>query len=148
MAKLSIPVTDYANKGSTVKVPVPDAIADLDITSVFNAVDGMTIGNLGQSVLETATPKDAGPGGAPANQDAQREYKWLCYFSDNVTGKEYMLEVPCSDLALLAAGTEAMNLADAGAGQEFKTQFDAFVIAPLTGNAVTLNKVESIGRNL
>lgn len=148
MAKLSIPIIDHANKVSTAKIPVDDAITDLNITAVFDAVDGMTIGNLGQSTLDTEVPKDAGPGGTPANPEAQREYKWLCFYHDAVTLAEYQLEVPCSDLDLLAAGTEVLNLADAGAGQAFKTQFDALVVAPLTGNAVVLDKVESIGRVL
>lgn len=148
MANLSIPITDQATKSSTAKIPVPDAIADADITTVFNAVDGVCIGNLGQSTLDLETPKDAGPGGSAASEDAQREYKWLCYYHDAVVpSQEYTLELPTADFSLLAAGTELMDLS-AGAGLTFKTQFDAFVKAPLTGNAVVLDKVESIGRNL
>lgn len=147
MAKFSIPVTDHANKKATVSLPVPDAITDVNLTDMFGAVDGMTIGNMGQSSLDISTKKDAGPGGKPSNPDAQREYKWLCKFHDATTLAEHELEIPCADLSLLAAGTENMDLS-AGNGQAFKTAFDANVVSPLTGNAVVLDSVESIGVNL
>lgn len=147
MAKLNIPVTDYSNEASAASLPVDDAIADLTITALFTAVDGVIIGNIGQSTLNLSTPKDAGPGGAAANKFAQRELKWLCRYHDATTNKKYTLEIPCADAALLTGNTDFMDLG-AGAGAQLKTDFDAAVVAPLTGNATVLDSVQLVGRNI
>ena len=147
MGKLNIPVTDYSNEVSAAALPVDDAIADLNITALFTAVDGVVIGNLGQSTLNISTPKDAGPGGAAANKFAQREMKWLCRYHDAVSLKKYTLEIPCADAALLTGNTDFMDLA-AGAGLTLKADWDANVIAPLTGNATVLDSIQLVGRNI
>lgn len=147
MGNLNIPFTDHGGEESTATLPVADAIADIDITDLFNAVDGISIGNAGQSQHVIAADKDAGPGGNAANGFAQREYKWLCRYHDAVTLKKHRLEVPCSDNTLLSANTDFMNLA-AGAGLAFKTAFDAHCVSPATGNAVVLDSAQVVGRNL
>jgi len=144
MADLNIPVIDYPGFVSVASLPVADAISDANITVLFGSVDALTVGNLGQSTLDKATPKNAGPGGLPADQHAQRELKWLCHYHDATTLGELTLEIPCADYSLITGNTTNMNLA-AGAGQTFKTQFDAVVKAALTGNAVVLDSVELIG---
>ncbi len=146
MATLEIPIFDHEGKQSNVSLPVGDGILDAAVTAINGSVDGMSVGNLGQSVLKTSVKKDAGPGGTPGTKTAQRELKWLCRYHDAVTLDEHTLEVPCADLSLLAAGTDNMDLA-AGAGLTLKTEFDATVTAP-TGNAVVLDSAEAIGRNI
>ena len=148
MADFTIPIIDHAGDVSSVRIPVPDAIADLTLTALFSAVDGMTVGNLGQSTLDIATPKNAGPGGNPADKHAQIELKWLAQYHDAVIVTDlYTMELPCADASLLSTGTENMDLG-AGAGATFKTQFDATVKASKTGNAVVLDEVTIVGRNL
>lgn len=147
MADFKVPVIDYANKTSTVALPVGDGITDIDLTALFGAVDGMLIGNIDQSTLDKAVKKDAGPGGAAASQNAQRELKWLVSYHDAVTLDKHSLEIPCADANLIAGNTTNMDLA-AGAGLAFLTAFEAHCIAPITGNAVELDSVELIGRNL
>jgi len=77
MADFNIPIIDYPGFVSTASLPVADAISDANLTVLFGSVDALTVGNLGQSTLDKATPKNAGPGGLPADQHAQRENKAL-----------------------------------------------------------------------
>lgn len=147
MASLVIPVTDYSGENSTITFPVADAITDLQITSLFNAAAGMSLGNFGQSKLVIAADKDAGPGGNAANKFAQREMKWLCRYHDTTTLKKHTMEIPASDAALLTGNTDFADLA-AGNGLTFYTEFNAQVRAPDTGNNVVLDSAELVGRNL
>lgn len=148
MAFFNIPIIDYAGKKSVASFPVDDAIADLNLTALFTAVGGMTRGNIDQTALNIATPKNAGPGGAPANEDAQREMKWLVEYHDTVVPTDtYTLEIPCADAALISGNTVNMDTG-AGAGATFKTQFEATVKAPRTGNAVAIDQVILIGKNI
>lgn len=147
MALLNLPVTDYSNENSSASLPVADAITDVNITALFDAVDGISLGNLGQSTLNTSTPKDAGPGGTPTNKFAQRKLKFLCRYHDAITLEKLRLEMPCPDMSLLAANSDFVDLG-AGAGLAFKTQFDNFVISRRTGNACVLDSVQLVGRKL
>lgn len=147
MGNLNIPFTDYTGEESTATLPVGDAIADVDITAVFDAVDGVSLGNAGQSQHVISANKDVGPGGNASSAFAQREMKWLCRYQDAVTLKKHRLEIPCADANLLAGNTDFLDLT-AGAGLAFKTAFDAQVKSNLTGNAVVLNTAELVGRNL
>lgn len=147
MATLNIPFRDYSKENSSVTLPVSDAITDLQITSLFDATVAMSIGAAGQSTLNVSTPKDAGPGGNPANKFAQREMKWLCRYHDSVTLKPYTLEIPAADAGLLTGNTDFADLS-AGAGLTFKTEFQVSVRASLTGNTVILDSAELVGRNL
>lgn len=144
MANFTIPVVDYANKTSNATLPVADAITVPDTTAIFNAIDALLVGNLGQSTLDLATKKDAGPGGTPANQKAQRELKWLVHYHDDTTLAEHTLEIPCADADLIAGNTTNIDLG-AGAGLAFVGAFETHCIAPVTGNAVSVDYVELIG---
>lgn len=145
MAIFNIPVTDYSNENSSVSLPVADAVLDADLTALFNAVDGICLGNLGQSTLNIATPKDAGPGGNSPDKFAHRHQKWLVRYHDAVTLEKHTLEIPCPENSLLTANTDFADL-DAGAGATFKADFEANVISPRTGNAVILDSVQLVGR--
>lgn len=148
MAEFAVPLRDFSNQASIARFPVDDAVADIDLTGFLADIQAMIVGAVGQTVLEIATPKDAGPGGNAADKHAQIELKWLCKYHDGtVPADEYTLEIPCPDATLLSAGTENLDLAGV-AGLEFKTQFDATVKAPNTGNAVVLDEVILVGRNL
>lgn len=144
MANFTIPIVDYANQESSARLPVLDAITDIELSAVFVAVDDISLGNVGQSSLDLATPKDAGPGGAPGNKAAQRELKWLAKYHDAVTLDEHEMEIPTADYSLISGNTTFMDTG-AGAGATFKTAFEAHVIAPVTGNAVLLDSAQLIG---
>lgn len=147
MAYLNIPVTDYGNENSSAALPIPDATSDPNITILFDAVDAIVLGNLGQSTINKATAKNAGPGGTPSDKFAHRKLKWLCRYHDAVTLEKRTLEIPCPDMSLLTANTDFADLG-AGAGLAFKSAFDGFVKSRRTGNAVVLDSVELVGRKL
>lgn len=147
MGKLRIPTVDYNGDGSTIQLPVDNAITDPNITTLFASIDGVIIVNTGQSVLVTEANKNAGPGGQPGSPLAQREIKWLVRYHDAVTLKARILELPGADLNLLGTGSEFMALG-AGAGATLKAQWDAFVVDPETGNATVLDSVQFVARNL
>lgn len=147
MGTFNIPVTDYGGESSSVSLPVADAVLDADLTGLFNAVDGIVIGNLGQSTLNIATPKDTGPGGNSADPFATRKLKYLCRYHDDTTLEKYQLEIACPDMSLLTGNTDFADLSG-GAGAAFKADFETNVIARRTGNGVVLDSVELRGRNL
>lgn len=147
MAIFNIPVTDFGGENSSAAFPVADAAADLDLTALFAAVDAIVLGNLGQSTLNLATPKDAGPGGASADPWATRKARWLCRYHDAITLRKYTLELATPDLDELASGTDFADLG-AGAGLAFKSGFENLVKARRTGNAVVLDSVELRGRDI
>lgn len=148
MADFRIPITEYGDgKGVTVAtLPVADAETDLNLTALYSAVAGVTLGNIGQCTLNISDSKDTGPGGVPSSKYAQKEMRWLCRYIDAVTLKKHTLEIGTAEAQLLADGTDYMDLADGAAGEAFKTAFDAYVKDPETGNAVTLVSAELVGR--
>lgn len=145
MAEVRVPFVDFSNENSVATIPVIDAISNANITAIFDAIVGVTLGNAQKSILSTAVDKDAGTAGVPANAFAQREIKWLVRFTDLVTLKKGSREIPCANLALVVQGTDFMDLS-AGAGLALKTALDAHMRST-DGNAVSVDSVEHIGRN-
>lgn len=143
---LHIPVTDYSGEGATIDLPVDPAISDANITTLFNAVDGVSLGNFGQSTLNNLSEKDAGPGGAAADPFATRKGRWLCRCHDDTTLRKFNFTIPAPDLALLAGNTDLADLG-AGAGATFKTAIDSHAEGP-DGNGAVLDSVEFRGRNI
>ena len=146
MANVRFNVKDNSNENSTVKLRVADAITDGDITTLYNAADGISIGTLGDATLDLATPKDTGSQALPASQFAQRETKWLISYTDDVTGTAYKKEIPCADLAIIVPNSQLADIGS-GAGLTFKTAWDASVLS-VDGNATTLQSMKHVGRNL
>ncbi len=144
MATFNIPVTDYSGENSSISAPVADGVGDAALTSLFNAFDGVSLGNFGQSTLNTAVNKDAGPGGASGDAFATRKLKYLCRAIDDVTLEKFEREVPAPDMSLLTGNTDFADLT-AGAGLTFKTDWDANVLSP-DGNASTLQSAQLVGR--
>lgn len=146
MTTLHIPVIDYSGESSAADLSVDPAISDANITLLFNAVDGIVLGNIGQSTLNTAEAKDAGPGGAAADPFATRKGRWLLRYHDAVTLRKASLTIAAPALALLVGNTDFANLA-AGAGLALKTAFDANALG-IDGNGAVLDSVEFRGRNI
>ena len=146
MAEFCVPIKDYGDENTKASFPVADAVLDADLTALFNAVDAVIIGAIGQSELVTRADKDAGPGGLPASQYAQREMKWLCSYHDATTLKARHLEIGTADAAQLAGNSGALDLT-AGVGATLKTEFEDAVVDRDTGNAVILDSVVLVGRN-
>lgn len=140
-----LPVRDRSDENSSVTVYAKAAISDAEITAIFNAIVGVTIGNVEKSVLKISTDKDAGVVGVPGNAFAQREIKWLVRYTDSVTGKKYRFEIPTADLDLTTAGTDFMDLSSTE-GAALVSALEAGIVSQ-DGNAVNIDTVEFVGRN-
>lgn len=151
--EVSFSIRDYSNEVSSHRIDIVDLTsANFDayvgaggfIPDYYDALNGITLGNISR---ERITARNILVSNAPAGSVyAQVELKWQLTYTDNVNGKQWQREVPTPDLTLLVAGSDLMNMA-AGAGLAFKTAFEAAAVSP-DGNAVTLNQVRVVGRNL
>jgi len=146
MAKFRGTIKDNSNENSRVSLNVADAISDADLTTLYNALGGVIIGTQSTFFLVTEAEKDQGSQALPVSKFAQRETKWLASYTDDVTGTLHRLEIPCADLDIAVGGTQLADL-ETGAGNTFKTAWDASVLSP-AGNASTLNSMKHVGRNL
>ena len=146
MSKLRIPFKDYTSENSTASVYVEDAITDGDITVLVNAVEGLTVGGRQTAVLVIEEDKDAGTPGPAASPLAQRENKWLVRAVDDVTSRNVQIEIPCADLTLLDGGTDFLTIG----GTEAAALVAALEASGLSqdGNAITVNTIQFVGRNL
>lgn len=78
----------------------------------------------------------------------QRELKWLVQYHDTTTNKKYRCELPCADLSQLDPDDRKnANIGDAGAVDGFITAFEAYVLSE-AGNAVEVDEITLVGRNL
>ncbi len=79
----------------------------------------------------------------PSAAAAQVNIEWVVTYVDNVTGSTYNVRVPTADVTdttLFAAGSHLWDPADAK-WVTFIASFEAYVIGPNTGNAVSLSQV-------
>lgn len=85
--------------------------------------------------------------GTPADPNAQRERKWVVWYTDNVTGDEYRTEIPTADITgghkIAFQDTADLLNADWVA---YRAAFEA-VVRSKDGNAVTVRRAKHVGRN-
>lgn len=80
--------------------------------------------------------------------DAQREVKMLVRYSDDITAKKYRIEMPCPDLPnLTVLGRDRIELADGSVMAALVAALEANIVAPDTGNAITVLSATIVGRN-
>lgn len=95
---------------------------------------------------------NANPAKEDINQGALREVKLQVKYIDNTTQKAYTVSLPTLDLSkvtyLPLVGDDAVALDTPTAMADFVTAFEAFVVAPDTGNPVTVREASVIGRNI
>lgn len=145
MTTLNVRFVDYSNEVASAGVYVADGITDPNAMTLSDAILGVSIGTREKTVKTLSSVLDNGSQVPPVNKFAQREMRFLCRYTDSVTGKRYSFSIPCADANLCVGNTDMVDLA-AGDGAVLKTAFETWAISEL-GNAVTLNSVELIGRN-
>lgn len=114
------------------------------INAIGLALLDLTLGALKntQTILEFSASNPT----PPTDPYAQRELKWLVSYRDNVTLREYQIEIPCADLTdNLLANTDKADLASTD-WAAFVTAFEAGAKS-LDGNAVTVLDAFVVGRN-
>lgn len=151
MGKLNLTFLDESLENSNVGVYIQDYTAatftalDAQIDTLRDAIAAVSIASLQkeQRVLTEVQTGDA----APTDPYAQRETKWLVVARDTVNGRVVSFEIPAADLSLKVAGGELMNIS-AGAGATLVTALEAVMRNPATGNAVNVEKIVHVGRNI
>lgn len=109
------------------------------------AINDMVLGSLWRIAYGNEVP-----GVTPQASDpfAQREMKWLISYTDDVTGKLYQCELGTADLSNLDPNNrDSANIGDGGVVDAFVAAFEAYVVAPDTGNAVSIVSIIPVGRN-
>jgi len=81
----------------------------------------------------------------PADDDAQRERKWLVRYEHAATHQVYKMEIPCADVSLLQVNSDMADLTKQ-AWLDFIAAFEAVATAP-DGNVVVFLDAQKVGRN-
>lgn len=148
----AVQINDYNSERSTVRVrstTITAANHDAQYAAFISFYDAMMAITLGLRVGATFGNEfpivDASTPASDVN--AQRERKWLVRYTDGTAMKSYKMEIPCADLTYLDANNrEYADLTDTDVAA-FVTAFEAFVLSQ-DGNAVTVDSIQHVGRNL
>jgi hypothetical protein len=109
------------------------------------AIAGIVNGVLVTVTYGNEDAPNVGPAAAPGTQ---RESKWLVQYHDGTTMKKYKIELPGADTAVLDPNDRAhAKIGDAGAVDAFVTAFEAYAVSEV-GNAVVIDEITLVGRNL
>lgn len=94
---------------------------------------------------------NANPAKGAINQLAVREIKLKFLYIDNTTQQRYECTIPTLDLSkvvyLPIVGNDAVSLSEPTAMTDLISAFQGVVVAPYTGNPVTIIAAEVVGRN-
>lgn len=85
------------------------------------------------------------PGTKASDPLAQREGKWIVRFGNS--NNKYRLEIPCPDLTKLDVDNRGYLDLDGTEGSAFRSGFEAYVVDE-EGNAITIDTVKFVGRNI
>jgi hypothetical protein len=122
-------------------VAAQTALAD----TLQTAVAGITLGNIRQDELfASVTPYSNVGSDQP---DAQREMRWLVVAEDETTFKKHRISLPTAELDFLAVNSKHVDETEA-AWIAFKAAFEALVVAPDTGNSLTILSCTQTGANV
>lgn len=149
MGKANFSFIDHDSEGSGVGVRTADltagniAVTLANIATFQTALAGITTGTI--TKLDVLAETTEFGGAAPVDGYSQRETKWLVSGVDSA-GFSTTLEIPTADLSLLPSGSGVLDLT-AGAGLAFKNALEAIWVSR-QGNAVTVNRVVHVGRNI
>ena len=114
------------------------------VAALQGAVDNVALGNFSGKTINAL---DVSVGPKATVNEAQRESKWRVTFTDAVDPiGNGSFEVGMADLQFLVPGSGLMDIS-AGAGAALVTAIENAVVSRL-GNAVTVNQVAHVGRNI
>jgi hypothetical protein len=143
---------DYDSELSNVQI-----YHDLLSSANFTTLTGLLVTMYAaMDLLQTGTPSayrfandyPLAPANPPSDPYAQREIKWRVDYHDNVTGEPFYITIPCADLSLLDPNDRAhAHIGDADKVDAFVTAFNAVAKSP-RGNAVTIDEITAVGRNI
>lgn len=148
-SKLTLTTRDYSDETSTTSYEGVDLTAgnfaaqNALMDTLAAAQQDIQVGHVFGDARLASIAQIAGVVGSPY---AQREMKWLVGFTDNVTGLKHSIEIPAPALSFLNPGTDVADITGTEMAA-YKAAFEAFYRVGGT-NAVTLNTLRLVGRNL
>lgn len=145
MARATFSTIDRLSLRSSMNIGVDDAIADLTIQNLADAIDAVILGAAVKATVTTENEVDAGSAVPPASALANRGDKWLFRAQDSTTGKIYTHEMGVADFSQISSPTDDYLDLTAGVGAALKTAFDAAYQSP-DGNAGVLLSVQQVTR--
>jgi hypothetical protein len=143
--------------GNITAVSLPDTLTEFG--QLRTAIEGITLGTVAQESLKVFDTKLSNT--RPADQNAQRERKWLVVYEDNLPffdapvnaipnegyRKVFTFEIATADISgRLVTNTDEANLTNPGIAA-FKTAFEQLARSPY-GGTVTVLKLIAVGRNI
>lgn len=143
--------------GAVTAVSLPGLLTE--IGTFRGAVNGIVLGNPFKESLKVFDTKLGNA--APADQDAQRERKWLVRYEDNLPffddpvnaipnegyGKVFTFSIPTADISgRLLPNTDFADLADTEIAA-FVTAAEAMLRSPY-GGTINILSIQAVGRNL
>jgi len=145
-------ITDYSNEKSSFDVTSITANAgnlaaqQTAAAALATAVEALTIGELTKQYM---TLKIVDTPAIPTNPYAQREMKWLAYYTGDSSGKTFTIEIAAPDITdNVVENTDVADLSSTD-WVAFKTAFEAYARSPENGTeTVTLRKAKLVGRNI
>lgn len=151
MASITFKTYDRSlpTKATSMEVPAADAVADIPVQALADAIDPVIRGTAVSAVVTVPNAVDAGTPGPSADIDADRGNKWLFRTSvaldNDGVGAIYQNEIGTADNGVLpSASNDFLDLA-AGVGLALKTAWDA-VYQSKQGNPGLLLSVQQVNR--
>lgn len=139
MTRFIIPVYDNDGDVGRSGFPVDPTSLDAALTSLYSAVDALTVGTMGTAQLQSTIAKDAGSTAASADPQARKNRGFRVYYETDTNQLTGSVTIPCAD-ATLVPGVEELDIS-AGVGATLKSAFEAVGQHPKTGESVTVTKI-------
>lgn len=145
MGQVSQTYLDFSNEKSTVSFQVANGdIGGVAVQTFLTAIAALSIGTVPKVEQATVVTNAVSP---PSNPFAQRELKWLCKFTDDVTGRSVQMEIPAPDLTGNITPASDIALVTSADWLAFIAAAEA-VMKSVDGNAVTFISASLVGRNI
>lgn len=142
MTTYVIPITDNDGDVGRASFPVDPAAIDANLTSLYNAVDGVQRGTMGTAVKITREDKDAGSAAAAADANARKGQGFRVRWQESVAGLKRSTTIPCAD-ATLIPGVDVLDIS-AGVGATLKAALEAVGEDPDTGGTLTVLGIDFV----
>jgi len=153
MTRMVYTQTDWDREKTSTSVQLADIdSANFDtqiglIVALESAINGVCIGAKYRREVVLESP---GLTAVPAESAARREEKWLVTYHDNgAVQRKLNIELGCADVltdSLRVGNTEEADLTDP-LWVAFVAAFEAAVLAPWSGNNVTVEKITLVSRD-
>lgn len=149
ISKLTLSFKDYSDEGSSCSFHMAEINAGNLATvqgladDISDAVANVTLGTLRKDSRLLSEAKFGDP--LPTNAFAQREIKWLVQMADP-NGNIVSNELPCADLALLAANSDILDVTTVS-GAALVAALEAGALSN-DGEALTFIRATVVGRSL